>query len=183
MIKGVWYTTGAFLLWGVLPLYWRALIRIPSTQILAHRVFWSFAFVASLTIIQKRWKEVKYAFSSKRNRITFLSSSTALGINWFIYIWAVNAGHVVDTSLGYFINPLFSVFLGAVFLRERLKFWKMVAISLALSGVAYLTYQFGKIPWISLSLALSFGTYGLLRKTARVDSQCLFFLPSHSSTW
>jgi chloramphenicol-sensitive protein RarD len=168
--KGVWYTLGAFTLWGVLPLYWKALKQVPSPQILSHRILWSFIFVAILISLKGRWIDVKRSLSIKRNRISCSISALFISTNWFIYIWAVNAGHVVETSLGYFINPLISVLLGILFLKERLGFWKGVAVCLALVGVFYLTLQYGKLPWIALSLAVSFGMYGLLRKTAHVDS-------------
>ena len=169
-IRGTWYVLVAYVSWGLLPLYWKALISVPSQQILAHRIFWSFVFVVLLLQRQKRWLEFKHTFSSPRNRMTCILTAAIIGSNWFIYIWAVNAGHLVDASLGYFINPLISVLLGVVFLRERLSFWQIIAVILAFIGVANLTFQFGKVPWIAFSLALTFGVYGLLRKTARVES-------------
>lgn len=169
-IKGTWYVLVAYVSWGLLPIYWKALKSVPAQQILAHRIFWSFIFVGLLLIAQERWPEFRQTFSSRRNRVICLLTAAIIGSNWFIYIWAVNAGHIVDASLGYFINPLVSVLLGVVFLRERLSFWQIVAVILAFIGVANLTIQFGKIPWIALSLALTFGVYGLLRKTAHIES-------------
>ncbi len=169
-IVGVWYAIGAFFLWGVLPLYWKALKQIPSSQILAHRIIWSCIFVLFLLLIQKRVREARNSFLSGRNRIYFAVSALCIGINWFIYIWAVNAGHIVETSMGYFINPLLNVLLGVIFLRERLSFWQIVSVCLAFCGVLYMTVQYGKLPWIALSLAVSFGLYGLLRKTSHAES-------------
>ena len=169
-IIGIWYTIAAFLLWGILPLYWKALKTVPSPQILAHRIIWSCVFVAILLVIRRRVQDIRGAFSSKRNRLLFALSALCIGINWFIYIWAVNANRVVESSMGYFINPLVSVFLGMIFLRERLGFIQIMAVLLAITGVLYLTIQFGSPPWIALSLAFSFGIYGLLRKLCKADS-------------
>jgi chloramphenicol-sensitive protein RarD len=175
-ISGVWYTIAAFFLWGILPLYWKAMKEIPSPQILAHRIFWSFVFVTLILVLQKRMVQLRLAFSSRRNRIFFVASAFTIGINWFIYIWAVNAGYVVESSMGYFINPLVSVLLGIVFLKERLRFWQFVSVILAFIGMLYMTLNYGKLPWIALSLAFSFGLYGLLRKTSHADSLVgLFF--------
>jgi chloramphenicol-sensitive protein RarD len=169
-IVGAWYAVSAFSLWGVLPLYWKALKQVPSSQILAHRIIWSCIFVLLLILLQKRVREARNSFLSGRNRIYFTLSALCIGINWFIYIWAVNAGHIVEASMGYFINPLFSVLLGVIFLRERLSFWQKVSVCLAFCGVLYMTVQYGKLPWIALSLAVSFGFYGLLRKTSHAES-------------
>lgn len=169
-LTGTWFAVAAYLSWGVLPLYWKLLSRVPAQQILAHRIIWSWVILSFLLFFQRRWKEFRGVFSIRRNRITFIGTSIILAINWFIYIWAVNSGHVVDTSLGYFINPLVSVGLGVALLKERLNFWQLVSVILAASGVAYMTLHYGKFPWIALSLALTFGFYGLLRKTARVES-------------
>ncbi len=169
-VVGVWYTIAAFFLWGLLPLYWKALKAVPSTQILAHRIIWSCVFVILILLLRKRIPEARQAFTSRRNRIYFMLSALCIGTNWFIYIWAVNANRVVETSMGYFINPLISVLLGLIFLRERLGFWKIISVMLAFSGVLYMTLQYGSLPWVALSLALSFGFYGLLRKTSHADS-------------
>lgn len=169
-IKGVWYAISAFILWGVLPLYWKALKAVPSSQILAHRILWSWIFVIVLIFIQRRSGEAKMLLSSWKNRLYFLFSAICIGINWFIYIWAVNAGHIVETSMGYFINPILNVLLGVLFLRERLKPLQAIAVFLAFGGVLSITIRYGKLPWIALSLAFSFGLYGFLRKTSRADS-------------
>jgi len=167
---GVSYTLGAFTLWGFLPLYWKALKQVPSPQILAHRILWAFVFVLVLVLIRRRWQDIRRSISSKRNWIMCTASAFFIGINWFIYVWAVNANHNVESSMGYFINPLISVLLGILFLKERLGVWQGISVLLALSGVFYMTFMYGQFPWIAISLATCFGTYGLLRKIAGVDS-------------
>jgi len=169
-VIGIWYALAAFTTWGVLPLYWRLMREVPPQQILAHRISWSLLFVSFIITIQKRWNEAKGVFSLRQSKASFIVSALFLGINWFIYIWAVNTNHVVESSMGYFINPLVNVLLGVVFLKERLTFWQGISILLALGGVSYLTFHYGKVPWIALSLAFSFGTYGLLRKIAYAGS-------------
>jgi len=181
-VSGVWYTIAAFFLWGILPLYWKALKQVTSSQILAHRILWSFIFVTIILAVQKRIPEPRISFRSQRNRIFFILSSFTIGINWYVYIWAVNAGYVVEASMGYFINPLVSVLLGVIFLKERLRFWQIVSVLLAFIGVLHMTQQYGKLPWIALSLAFSFGFYGLLRKTSHADSLVgLFFETAYLS--
>jgi chloramphenicol-sensitive protein RarD len=169
-VIGIWYALAAFTTWGVLPLYWRLMREVPPQQILAHRISWSLLFVSFIITIQKRWNEAKGVFSFRQSKASFIVSALFLGINWFIYIWAVNTNHVVESSMGYFINPLVNVLLGVVFLKEKLTFWQGISILLALGGVSYLTFHYGKVPWIALSLAFSFGTYGLLRKIAYAGS-------------
>lgn len=166
---GVWYAIGAFTAWGVLPLYWKSLKEVPSPQILAHRILWSFVFVVILLKSRKR-PPLGESFNSTGRMLYSLLSACILGTNWFIYIWAVNANHVVEASMGYFINPLISVLLGVLILRERLSFWQILSVLIALGGVSYITVRYGRLPWIALSLAFTFGFYGLLRKTSHVDS-------------
>jgi len=169
-------TISAFLMWGIFPIYWKALQHVPSTQILAHRVIWSLVFVAILLCIQGRWRETKIFSPFYPNALIFIITAFILGTNWLTYIWAVNSGHIVESSLGYFINPLVNVFLGMLFLRERLYRWQIFSLILALMGVLFLIFQYGRIPWIALVLAFTFGTYGLLRKTSRAGSMVgLFF--------
>jgi chloramphenicol-sensitive protein RarD len=169
-VTGIWYTIAAFLLWGILPLYWKALKSVPSSQILAHRIIWSSVYVAVVLLIRRRIPEIRRAFSLKRNRLYFSMSSLLLGINWFIYIWAVNTDRIVESSMGYFINPLVSVFLGMLFLRERLSLFQIIAVACAVSGVLFMAIQYRALPWIALSLAFSFGLYGLIRKLTEADS-------------
>lgn len=170
MNRGVIYAVGAYALWGLLPIYWKALHSVPAAEILSHRMVWSLVFVLLLLAARRQWGWIRPTLSNPRTLITFFVSAVVLGVNWFIYIWAVNAGHVVETSLGYFINPLISVLLGVLFLKERLRRGQSVAIGLALLGVLYLTLTYGSLPWIALTLACSFALYGLLRKTASLGS-------------
>jgi len=168
--KGTISAITAFFLWGGFPIYWKALQHVSSTQILAHRVVWSLVFVLVLLSIQRRWNEVKSVISFYPNVSIFLVTSFLLGGNWLIYIWAVNSNQIVEASLGYFINPLVNICLGVVFLRERLYRWQFISVAIAFVGVLFLTLQYGRLPWIAFSLALAFGTYGLLRKTAKAGS-------------
>jgi len=168
--KGTITTVSAFFLWGIFPIYWKALKYVPSTQILAHRVVWSLVFILFLVSVQRRWKEVISIISFSRNVLRFLFTSFLLGTNWLTYIWAVNTNQIVEASLGYFINPLVNVCLGMVFLRERLYRWQILSVVLAFIGVLFLTLHYGRVPWIAFTLAFTFGTYGLLRKTAKAGS-------------
>jgi len=168
--KGTITAISAFFLWGIFPIYWKALKHVPSTQILAHRVVWSLVFLLFLVSVQRRWKEVSSIISFSRNVPRFLFTSFLLGTNWLIYIWAVNTNQIVEASLGYFINPLVNVCLGMIFLRERLYRWQVLSVVLAFIGVLFLTLHYGRVPWIAFTLAFTFGTYGLLRKTARAGS-------------
>ncbi len=163
--QGVWYALGAYGLWGVLPVYWKALQTVPAPEILTHRIAWSFVFLAILTATRGQWAPLRAALS-RRNLLIYCVAAALLSVNWLLYIWAVNAGRIVETSLGYFINPLLSVLLGVAFLRERLRRAQWLAVSLAAGGVAYLTWQYGSLPWVALALATSFGLYGLMKKTA-----------------
>jgi len=167
---GTWAAVAAYTAWGLLPLFWKTLDQIPTQNILAHRIVWSFAFLFFLVSFGRNWPQVRNIFSAKKTRTLFLFTSCFLGLNWFTYIWAVNSGHVVDASLGYFINPLISVLLGVLFLKEKLNFWQKISVFLVLIGVLYMTVDVGRIPWISLTLALTFGLYGLFRKKADADS-------------
>jgi len=167
---GTWAVVAAYVSWGLLPLFWKLLDQIPAQKILAHRIVWSFAFLFILVFFQERWLEIKKIFSSKKTRTTLSLTSLILGMNWFVYIWAVNSGHVVEASLGYFINPLVSVLLGVWFLKEKLNFWQKISVFLAFIGVLYRAVDIGNIPWISLSLALTFGFYGFFKKKVNAES-------------
>ena len=169
-IRGIAYTVAAFTAWGILPLYWKALKQVPAGEILAHRIFWSFIFAAAALFIYGRCNEFISMLSRSSNRVYALVCAGLISANWFTYIWAVNAGHVVEASLGYYINPLFSVFLGVVVLKEKLNFWQVCSILLAAAGVAVITATYGRIPWIALILTLTFGIYGLVKKLAGIES-------------
>jgi chloramphenicol-sensitive protein RarD len=163
--RGLFYAIAAYGMWGLLPLYWKALQSVPSTQIVAHRMVWSLVFVAALLVFRRQWAWLPAVLKQPRTLLLVLLAGCIVAVNWLTYVWAVNAGYVVETSLGYFINPLLSVFLGVIFLRERLRGGQWLAIGLALLGVLYLTVAYGNFPWIALTLALTFGLYGLLKKT------------------
>lgn len=168
--KGLIVTSLTFLLWGVVPLYWYLLQAVPSFQIIAHRIVWSGLLVVGWLMLRNGlgwWRKIR---EQPRALATLALSSLFIAFNWGLYIWAVNAGHVVETSLGYFINPLINVLMGVVLLRERLNSAQWVAVAFALLGVAWLTVQSGSPPWIALGLAFSFAMYGLLRKLISVDA-------------
>ena len=150
--------------------YWKALHDVPSSQIVAHRLVWSLVFVGLVLTARRNWGWLGKAIRQPRVLLIFALSGTLLTVNWLVYIWGVNAGFIVETSLGYFINPLVNVLLGYVFLKERLRPMQWGALAVALAGVLYLTFSYGAFPWIALTLAFSFGLYGLIRKTAALNS-------------
>ncbi|MCB0034462.1 MAG: EamA family transporter RarD [Anaerolineales bacterium] len=185
MNKGIVYGLTAYGLWGLLPIYWKYLQQIPATEILAHRMVWSLVFVVILLAYQGKWSWLKPALQNKRVVLTYFVAGAFLALNWGVYIWAVNAGFIIETSLGYFINPLVNVLFGFLFLGERLRPWQIAAVGVAAAGVLYLTYSYGTLPWIALTLAFSFGIYGLLKKKATLNSlegfsleTALLFLPA-----
>ncbi len=170
MNKGITYAVGAYLVWGLLPIYWKLLHHVPVFQLLAHRIVWSFLFLMGFIVVSRQqqafWKSVK---SNKVLRVYALSA-VLVAINWFIYVWAVSRGFVIQTSLGYFINPLVSVLIGVVVLREKLRLGQWLPVGVATAGVVYLTFAYGSLPWISLSLAVTWGVYGLVKKFAPLNS-------------
>lgn len=159
----------AFGTWGIVPIYWKQLARIPAAELLAHRFLWTTLFAILLLAWQRRWPEISAAVRVPRTMRFCAGSGAAIAINWFIFIWAVNAGRVVETSMGYFMTPLVNVLFGAIFLRERLTRMQFASVVLAALGVLNLTFGYGRFPWIALSLCASFGTYGLLRKVSGVQ--------------
>jgi len=167
---GVIYAIAAYTLWGILPLYWKAMKQIPSGEILAHRIFWSFLLLIGIVVISKKWGNFKKVFSSFRSVLTIFTGAILISINWLVYIWSVNNNHIIEASLGYYINPLFTILLGIIVLREKPDIWQMVAIFLAVTGVGFLTVQYGHVPWLALSLAFSFGLYGLVKKLSKISS-------------
>lgn len=170
MKRGIWYAAGAYVIWGLLPIYWKALQAIPALEILAHRIGWACLLTLALVLVRRQWAALSIALRRPKILAAFAASGLLLTANWYIYIWAVNDGHIVETSLGYFINPLINVLLGVLFLSERLRIGQVVAIGTALLGVLVLAFHYGSPPWIALALAGTFGLYGLLRKTASLDS-------------
>lgn len=170
MNAGVLYAAAAYAMWGVFPLYFKALQQIAPFEILVHRMVWSLAFIVIVLAVRRHWSWLGSALRQPKVIGGFAVSAVLLSGNWFIYIWAVNNGRVVDASLGYFINPLFNVLLGSLLLHERLRPVQWTAVGLAACGVAWLTWQGGGLPWIALLLAATFGLYGLLRKTATLGT-------------
>lgn len=167
---GFFYAIAAFGFWGMVPLYFKSVQHVPPLEILGHRIVWSVPLTLLLIAISHDWKALGQAISSIKVIRTLVLSSMLVATNWFIFIYAINTNRVLQASLGYFINPLVSVLLGVVFLRERLQPLKIMAVLLAAFGTVTLTLSYGKFPWISLALAFSFGFYGLLRKTVRIES-------------
>lgn len=168
-LSGLLYALSCYLAWGVFPLYWKTLDEIPSDQILAHRIIWSLIFLLGMLIVLKNKNFLAYLKKPKTLGLLILTGSL-IGGNWFVFIYSVNHGHIVEASLGYYINPLVNVLLGVVFLGERLKKMQIVAVAFAIAGVAWLTIHLGRVPWVSLFLAFSFSIYGLLRKKANLES-------------
>ncbi|MDH5373875.1 MAG: EamA family transporter RarD [Acidimicrobiia bacterium] len=162
MNRGVALGIGAYVLWGVLPIYWKALEAVGSVEILAHRIVWSMVLLVAIVGLRRSWPQIRSLRRSSMIRL--LIAGTLLTLNWATYIWAVNNGHIVESSLGYFINPLLNVALGVVILHERLDKIQWLAIGLAAAGVIYMTIAVGALPWIALVLATSFGMYALLKK-------------------
>ncbi len=161
---GVGYALLAFSAWGFLPIYWKLLDTVPSLEILAHRMVWSVLFPMGLLAVQKRLGEFRDLLKTPKYIWMLLGTAVLLGVNWFVYIYGVNTNQIVETSLGYFINPLFNVLLGTIFLKERLNYWQSLALGMATLGVLNFLWDFNSLPWIALSLALTFSFYGLLRK-------------------
>ena len=164
------YGAGAYFLWGLFPLYWPLLEPAGPGEVLAHRVLWSLVVVAALLVVARRLSEVRAVLGDPTRMVRLSAASVLIGINWFTYIYGVTHDHVVETSLGYFINPIVTVLLGVVVLKERLRPTQWVAIGAATVAVLVLSVQNGSPPWIALVLAFSFGGYGLLKKTAAVGA-------------
>ncbi|MDP4552237.1 EamA family transporter RarD [Alkalihalobacillus macyae] len=171
---GIVAGAGAYFLWGILPLYWKLVATVPSEEVLAHRIIWSFVFMIVILLVLGKLssfqKELISILRKPKKLTAIIFASLFITINWYAFIWAVNHDHVIQTSLGYYINPLISVLLGILFLNERLSFWQMISFGLAAVGVLNLVFRFGEIPWVSLVLAVSFGIYGLLKKKAKLGA-------------
>lgn len=160
----------AYAIWGLFPIYWRLLAHVPALQLISHRVAWSWLILTVAVIATRQWREFRRAAVAPRALLVYFGTAILISINWLVYVWAVNSGYIIETSLGYFINPLISVLLGVVLLRERLRPWQWLPIGLAAIGVLQLTFNYGAPPWIALALAFSFAGYGLLKKTAPLGS-------------
>ena len=166
MHKGYWYAIGAYGIWGLIPIYWKWLHGIPVLQVLSHRIVWSFLLLLAFILFARPWRRGGATVLKLQVLRAYTVAAVLIGINWLTYIWAINAGLVIETSLGYFINPLISVVLGVLVLGERLRRNQWVAVGLATAGVLYLTLLYGSLPWIALTLALTFAIYGLVKKIA-----------------
>lgn len=166
MHSGLLYAALAFVWWGLFPLYFRVVTTVPPAQVLAHRVMWCLLFLAALLTWRGQWAWMRRVVRQPKVLAAFVASALLIGANWLAYIWAVSRGHVLEASLGYFITPLVNVLLGMTILHERLRRAQWLALAIAAGGVLWLTLQAGRPPWIALSLAVSFGGYGLLRKIA-----------------
>ena len=165
MNPGILAALGAYICWGLLPVYWKLLSHVPAPELLSHRIVWSFAALGLFLLASKRLGALWRTLSPAIWRIYFWAAAL-VGVNWFIYVWSVNAGYIVEASLGYFITPLLSVFLGIFFFKERLRRLQWIPLFLACSGVLYLTVSYGHLPWIALSLAITFSLYGMAKKKA-----------------
>lgn len=171
---GAIYAGFSYLLWGLLPIYWKLLEHINATEILANRVFWSFVFMVIVLLFTKKWglfiHTLKGFAKNQKQMYALIIASLLISVNWFIYIWAVNNHHMIDASLGYYINPLVSVLLGMIVLKEKLTIYQYISFGLAAIGVMIATVSYGQFPWVAIVLAVSFGFYGLAKKLINVDS-------------
>ena len=167
-LAGALYAALAYGTWGVLPIYWKLLARVPLLEVLAHRVVGTVIFTALLLTGLRQMPELRKALRSRRELLSLLASGALIGVNWGVFIWAVGAGRILETSLGYYLNPLVNVLLGTLFLRERLRRAQAISVALAGAGVLVMLVSHGDLPWISLALAMSFGLYGLLHKLTSV---------------
>jgi len=184
---GMASAASAYLMWGILPIYWKSIYFVPSSEILAHRVVWSFLFMVLVLLVTGKIRsfisELYQVVSSPKQIIVLVLASFFISVNWLTYIWAVSNNRVIETSLGYYINPLVSVLLGIIVLKERLSFWQLISLFLATIGVLNITMNFGSFPLVGLLLAISFGLYGLLKKfmnlgaVAGITSETLMISP------
>lgn len=173
---GVAFAVGAYLIWGLFPVYFKAVAEVPAIEILAHRIVWSVALLAGALMLRRRWRDVRTAFANRRLIATLGLSAAVISVNWGVFIWAVANDQILQASLGYFINPLVSVLLGVAVLGERLRTAQWTAVLLAAAGVAHQVVGVGAAPWVALILAVSFGFYGLIRKTAPIDAVAGLFV-------
>jgi chloramphenicol-sensitive protein RarD len=168
--KGLLFALGAYSIWGLFPIYWKTIQHVPALQLIGHRIVWSFLLLMLILSVGGNIKGLAAKMTDLKILRIYALAALLIGVNWLLYVWAVNAGFIVETSLGYFINPLISVVLGMIFFRERLRPLQWIPVALAGIGVAYLTISYGRLPWIALVLAFSFGFYGLVKKMAPLSS-------------
>ncbi|EOU3287036.1 EamA family transporter RarD [Vibrio harveyi] len=174
--QGVLLAIGAYTMWGIAPIYFKSIAEVSPLEILSHRVIWSFFLLAALLHFGRHWRSVRDIIKNKTKMMFLVSTAILVGANWLIFIWAVNSNHMLDASLGYYINPLINVLLGMVFLGERLRKLQWFAVVLAACGVLVLLIVFGSVPVVAIALAMSFGFYGLLRKKVSVEAQTGLFI-------
>ncbi|QRM54850.1 EamA family transporter RarD [Sinorhizobium sp. BG8] len=174
--KGFAFALAAYGLWGFLPLFMKAVAHIPAAEVVAHRIVWSLPIAGLVLVVLGRTADVKQALRTPRMLGMAALTAILITINWGIYVWAIGAGRAIETALGYYINPLFSIFLGAVLLKEKLDHYQMVAIGLAALAVVILAFGAGGLPWVSLALCISWGFYAFFRKTLPVGPNQGFFL-------
>lgn len=174
--QGVIAAFGAYLLWGLLPVYFKWIDNTSAFEILAHRVVWSVIFLAIITCVVKEWQQVWRALSNWNTLKWLLGSSTFIALNWLVFIWAVNDGRILETSLGYYINPIINCFLAMLLLGERMRPIQWLAFALAFIGVSIQIFQVGYLPWVTLVLALSFGGYGIIKKKRPVEARVGLFV-------
>ncbi len=166
---GIWYGILSYTLWGVLPLYWKLLQAIPALEILAHRILWSFIFLGSVLLISRGWQTMVAVLTNRKKLMILFLCGVLISFNWLTFIFAVNSNQVIEASMGYYINPLVTVLLAVLVLKERLTQWQWISILLATVGVLIITLQYGRVPWIALILAATFALYGLTKKLVGVD--------------
>lgn len=169
-LSGALFGAIAFFIWGISPLYWKTLTLVPAFEIVVHRVIWSFGLLMILILARKRLEEFVSVIRNLRAMLILVITSLIVSCNWLVYIWAINNDFLLQASLGYYINPLVNVILGALFLQERLRSLQLFSVIIAAAGVFYLTFVYGQFPWIACVLALTFGFYGLIRKVIEVGS-------------
>ncbi|WP_454442877.1 EamA family transporter RarD [Vibrio bathopelagicus] len=174
--QGILLAVAAYTMWGIAPIYFKSLSEVSPFEILSHRVVWSFFLLAFLLHMSRGWRKVRDTLTSKPKMLYLVATSILVGANWLIFIWAVNSNHMLDASLGYYINPLINVLLGMFFLGERLRKLQWFAVSLAAIGVIIQLIAFGSVPIVAIALAFSFGFYGLLRKKVSLEAQTGLFI-------
>lgn len=172
--KGILFVSGAYIIWGLLPVYWRQIGTVSPYEIIAHRIFWSFIFMVLYILFTGRWQYLKtnltFIFSNRKKALSLVAASIIISINWLTYILAVNQGHILEAGLGYYINPFVSILLAFFILKERFSKGEWLAIFIVSLGVIYMSLGVGHIPWLALTLAVTFGVYGLIKKTINIDA-------------
>jgi chloramphenicol-sensitive protein RarD len=168
--SGLWYGIGAYTMWGVFPLYFHLVSEVPSWLVLCHRIFWSVLFLAAVVSVRKEWGFILPILRNRRDMVLLSGGAVLIALNWLLFIYSIASKQVLQASLGYFINPLLSVVLGLIFLGERLRRWQWVAVLIAVAAVVNLAFHSAALPWLAVSLAGTFGFYGLVRKTVDINS-------------